>query len=36
MILVKKLKFLFNLFPITKGLYLMFDDVVEKKEVFLD
>ena len=35
-ILVKKLKILPNLLPIRKGLDMMFDDVVDKKEVFLD
>ena len=36
LILVKKLKILPNLLPIRKGLDMMFDDVVDKKEVFLD
>ena len=44
MILVKNLNFLPNFFLsqkgldmiFSKGLYVMFDDVLEKKEVFLD
>ena len=36
MILVKNLKILRNLFLFQKGLGLIFDDVLVKKEVFLD
>ena len=34
--IVKNLKILRNLFLFQKGLVLMFDDVLVKKEVFLD